>query len=266
MMMRGVLYLLALILSLHCVFVVGADDSADPEGSHPLGQETRQAQQTQRLGSEGNVCPQDNTDTSCKTTGVELNTSPANCGDLAEKKDCTTIVPKTESTCSKASEGSDDGSPCPFAGSPPPPPPTVNPDSDDTSCKDGTGVPTKGPCPPNTKIAGGAGGAGGADSGTLQRPQGPAPGGDGEREKQRQLESQREANDDAVSGPPGTSHGKGQAASQPAVKAPDNNQRGHDNVNSVDQDVRTEETTPVQVISEGADQNNGNQQPGGNGS
>ncbi|ORC83948.1 uncharacterized protein TM35_000531320 [Trypanosoma theileri] len=113
-----------------------------------------------------------------------------------------------------------DGSPCPSSVPPPPPsPPTVTSDSGDTSCKDGTSVTTKGPCPPNTNIAGGAG------SGTLQRPQGPPSGGDGERGKPHQLESQREANDDAVSSPPDTSLGKGQAVSQPAVKAPDNSHR-----------------------------------------
>ncbi|ORC83698.1 uncharacterized protein TM35_000601290 [Trypanosoma theileri] len=252
MLMRRLLCLVALLLSLHCMCVVAAGEPAKGEVISPG------PGQPQVLPG-GGECT---SEPSCKTDRRESEASPEDCGNPPKKEDCTTIVSKTQSTCSKASEGAEDTTSCPTrVGSPPPPPPPPPPissNSDDTSCNTVSGVSTAGSCPNKTNKAPGAGGA---DISTQVSASGVGP---EESEKQQQLESQRETKDDALPGPPGTSHGKGQAVSQPVV--PQKNERGHDNEKNGDQGVSAEGSPTGPVISGGADQNNGNQQPGGNGS
>ncbi|ORC80123.1 uncharacterized protein TM35_001791030, partial [Trypanosoma theileri] len=94
MLMRPLLYLVALLLSLHCVFVVGTGETAKAADALPPGQEPRQAQDTDDSGP----CPQGTTGTTCNHARVETQGS-RNCENPSDEKGCPPKDPTTEKNC-----------------------------------------------------------------------------------------------------------------------------------------------------------------------
>ncbi|ORC81433.1 uncharacterized protein TM35_001161080, partial [Trypanosoma theileri] len=92
------LYLVALLLSLHCVFVVGTGETAKAADALPSGQEARQGQDADGSGP----CPQGTTGTTCNHARDETQGS-RNCENPSDEKDCPPNDRTTEKNCGEES-------------------------------------------------------------------------------------------------------------------------------------------------------------------